>query len=327
MERAPFFSDVDEGPKGGQAVWAKASDGVRIRVGWWRAPNHAETGEKGTVLIFPGRTEYIEKYGRDAPRFTDAGYAVLAIDWRGQGIADRLVSNPNVGYVGEFSDYQLDVAAAMKVAEEAGLPRPFHVIGHSMGGCIALRAVYNGLPVNSAMFSAPMWGIQLTPPLRPAAWALGWGSSVLGFGHMIAPGTRPSAYVAVSPFDGNKLTTDADMYEYMRRQLAAHPELSLGGPALHWLHEALAETLDLAGKPAPSLPGLTFLGTNERIVDPGRIHDRMAAWPTGELVLMEGAEHEVMMETPAHRDALFARTIAMFDANATNAAQDRAKTA
>jgi len=59
MERAPFFADIDDGPEGGAAWWLTADDGLRIRLGVW-----SKEAAKGTVLLFPGRTEYIEKYGR-----------------------------------------------------------------------------------------------------------------------------------------------------------------------------------------------------------------------------------------------------------------------
>ena len=307
MDQAPFFDDVDEGPAGGQAVWAKTSDDLRIRVGGWRPADTAS--EKGTVLIFPGRTEYIEKYGRDARVLTEAGYAVMAIDWRGQGIADRITDNALIGHIGLFPDYQYDVAAALDVATQVGLPQPWHVLGHSMGGCIALRSVMEGLPVNSAIFSAPMWGIRLAAPTRPAAWVLSWSGSRLGLGHLMSPGTKEAPYPLDAEFEGNKLTSDQDMYDYMRRQLNTHPDLSLGGPSLHWLGQALAETLHLARRPSPDMPCLTFLGTEEQIVDPSRVHSRMDAWPGGELMMLDGGRHEVLMETPKLREELFARLL------------------
>jgi len=60
MQPAPLRNDLAEGPQGGSAVWVSAADGVRLRVGGWPA------GSGGTVLLFTGRTEYIEKYGRIA---------------------------------------------------------------------------------------------------------------------------------------------------------------------------------------------------------------------------------------------------------------------
>ena len=51
MDTAPLFDDVADGPAGGQAAWLAASDGVRIRVGWWPL-----AGARGTVILLPGRT-------------------------------------------------------------------------------------------------------------------------------------------------------------------------------------------------------------------------------------------------------------------------------
>lgn len=307
MQTAPFYAEVADGPDGGAAHWLETSDGLRIRVGHWPG------GDKGTILLFPGRTEYVEKYGRAAHEFLKRGYSTLAIDWRGQGIADRILDDRAAGHVHHFPDYQKDVAAVLAHARALGMPEPYHLIGHSMGGCIGLRALYEGLPVKSAMFSAPMWGIIIAPALRPFAWASSWTARRVGQGHRLAPGTEPVTYVLSCPFEDNTLTTDPAMFDYMKAQLTAYPDLALGGPSLHWLNEALMEMRGLAARPAPSVPALTFLGTNERIVEPHRIHDRMADYPNGKLVILEAAEHEVMMEAPAIRGRVFDETAAWFD--------------
>ncbi|MCM2561394.1 alpha/beta hydrolase [Lutimaribacter sp. EGI FJ00015] len=311
MEKAPFFDHLAEGPENGAAWWLRTSDDVRIRITVWPCK-----GARGTVLLFPGRTEYGEKYGRAAVDLAARGYATLAIDWRCQGLADRLLDDPTVGHVGSFADYQRDVAAVIEGVQTLDLPRPFHLIAHSLGGCIGLRAVMNGLPVNSCVFSAPMWGIIISPVQRPVAWALGWSASHLQLGNTMAPGTSPVHLVTSAPFQGNPLTTDPDMFDYMKRHLDAQPALSLGGPSIRWVHKALVEMRALAHLPAPDLPCLAFLGTSEQIVDAGRIKARMDSWPNGELVMLDGAEHEVMMEVPAIRNQVFDRATALFDANA-----------
>lgn len=312
MQRAPFHAELADGPETGEAWWLTTGDGLRIRIGVWPCAN-----ARGTALIFPGRTEYIEKYGRAASDLAARGYATVAIDWRGQGLSDKLLDDPAIGHVGQFPDYQRDVAATLQAAGELDLPRPWHLIAHSMGGCIGLRSVMEGLPVNSCVFSAPMWGITISPMQRPVAWALGWGTSRLRLGNTMAPGTSATHYVTAEPFAGNPLTTDQEMFDYMRRQLEVEPALSLGGPSIRWLHEALVETRGLARRPAPDLPCLTFLGTGETIVDPARIKTRMAGWPGGELEVIEGAGHEVMMETPTIRGHVFDRTVALFDRHAS----------
>lgn len=310
MHPAPFYHDVAEGPESGTAHWLTTSDGVRIRLAHWRAD-----AEKGTVLLFPGRTEYVEKYGRTAEAFASRGYAMLAIDWRGQGLADRLIKDRDAGFVDRFGDYQHDVAAVMSAAEKLDLPKPYFLVAHSMGGAIGLRAVMSGLPVNAAVFSAPMWGIQMAALMRPTAWALSWASKKAGLGHKLTPSTKAKTYVLAEPFEGNTLTHDSDMYLYMQEQMRRYPDMALGGPSMHWLHEALGELKKITAQPAPDLPCLTFLGDQEQIVDPAAIKSRMAGWQDGELVMIKGAEHEVLMELPEIREMIHDRCAAFFEAH------------
>ncbi len=312
-EAAPFHAEVADGPAGGHAVWATARDGVRLRVGLWPAG-----AARGTVLIFPGRTEYVEKYGRAAGDLTRRGYAVAAIDWRGQGLADRLLPRtPLRGHVDRFSDYYLDARAMVDVVRAAGLPGPLHLLAHSLGGGIGLGALHNGLEVSSAVFSSPMWGIDMHRAMRPVAWTLSHLGRWAGQGHRLVPGTDPdSSYVMSAGFEGNNLTSDPEMWDYMQRQGRAHPELTLGGPSLTWLAEALSHCRRLRRGPAPAVPALTWLGTDEQVVNSGAIVSRMADWPGGRLELIEGARHEPMMETPPIRARLFDGSVAHFDAAA-----------
>ena len=111
MENAPFFEDLAQGPAGGVAHWLTTVDGLRIRVGHWTGSD-----AKGTILLFPGRTEYIEKYGPAATDFLTRGYATVVIDWRGQGMSDRTSDTYAMGDVVRFTDYQHDVNAAVNYA-------------------------------------------------------------------------------------------------------------------------------------------------------------------------------------------------------------------
>lgn len=294
MESAPFFADIAEGPSGGGAYWARARDGVRVRLGLW--PGKKGGGGVGTVLLFPGRTEYIEKYGPVAADLAGAGYATLAIDWRGQGLSDRICKNRMVGHVADFSEFQLDIAAMLEAVSALDLPQPLYLLSHSMGGCIALRALHQGLSVKAAAFSAPMWGISMAPASRPVAWASAWVSHFTVMGCNLAPGTGIKTAVLASPFEGNTLTTDRDMYTFMQVQARARPDLTLGGPSMSWLYAALMEARALARMPAPGIPAITHLGSNERIVEAAPVHAIMAGWSSGALKIVVGAEHEVLME-------------------------------
>lgn len=309
MSDAPFFAAIAGGPQGGFALWAKAPDSVRLRFGIW-----PKAGAKGTVFLLPGRTEYIEKYGRAAADLAARGYATICVDFRGQGLSDRLSQDPMAGHIEDFDHYQLDLDTMLDTAQRHALPQPYFILSHSMGGCIALRRLMGKHPFQAAAFSAPMWGIALSSWMRPLAGVISTVSSLFGLSHLYAPGTGAKTYVTDAQFMGNVLTTDPEMWRYMQSQALAHPEITLGGPSIAWGRAALMECHALSMLPSPSLPCYTALGTAEKVVDPMPIHARMAIWAGSKLDLYTGAEHEIMMEGPQARARFFDSACALFDA-------------
>ena len=295
-DAAPFRDDLAPVPPEGQVVWRHADDGVRLRLGAWHARE-----AKGTILLFPGRTEYLEKYGKVLCDLTDAGWSVAAIDWRGQGLSDRLDDDTMLGHVADFIDYQRDLAALMNWVEEIDLPKPHMLLAHSMGGCIGLRALVNGLAVERAVFSAPMWGIQMPAYARPLTYVIPPVARLLNRENVFAPGTKPTSYVIDTGFAENMLTTDPETYGWLGEHAASAPEFSLGGPSLQWVGSATRELDRLFAAARPDVPSLTFVGTDEQIVSTEAIQKYHAAWPSGTLRIVDGARHEVMMEAPHMR--------------------------
>lgn len=309
IEKAPLFHALAEGPEGGQAMWLTAEDGVRLRLTLWGG------GAKGTVFLFAGRAEYAEKYGPAAADLAARGYGTLVIDWRGQGLSDRLIADPVKGHVGKFSEYQRDVDAMLAAAAQLDLPRPWVVLAHSMGGTIALRRLMGTHPFEAIAFSAPMWGVGLPRAIRPFRSALARMTRTSPFALRYAPGWGPVSFVHRAGFHDNFLTTDPEMWALLVRQAAKAPELAIAGASLHWVAEAVLECDALAALPTPDLPCYCALGSRERIVPQEPVRTRMASWPGGQLALYEGAEHEVMMEGPAMRARFFDACAALFDAN------------
>jgi lysophospholipase len=296
---APLRADLAEGPPQGRAIWLRATDGVRTRLALWPAP-----GASATALILPGRTEYCEKYGPVVRGLVAAGLAVAVIDWRGQGLADRLTPDAMLGHVSDFAEYQLDLDAA--VATLAGLaalgeiPPLLHLLGHSMGGAIGLRALHRGLGIASATFSAPMWGIARPGlPSGLLRWLTGGlGQIGLGAHHVPGPGGGPASYVATARYEGNVLTRDPVRFAALKSHLRTEPRFGLGGPSIAWVNAALRECRALAALPSPPIPALTLLGSLEAVVDPAAIRARMAHWPGGRLETVQGGRHEVLMDPP-----------------------------
>lgn len=313
---APLDRARAEGPEGGIAEWLRASDGIRLRAAFWPG------GARGTVLIFPGRTEFIEKYGRTAAALAGRGLSCACVDWRGQGLAERLAPDPALGHVDGFDAYRRDVAALRDWLESLDCPRPWFLLAHSMGGAIGLRALHDGLPVAAAAFTGPMWGIRMTTALRPLAWLLACASWPLGFARAYTPGSGPVNYALAAGFRDNMLTSDAEMFDYMAGQMRAHPEMTIGGPSFGWLSAALCEIRSLSRLPPPARPGLVWLGECERIVDHAAVDRVVASWPGARLERVPGARHEILMETRAIRDRVLDETQRFFDAAADQAAAE-----
>ncbi|WP_323037446.1 alpha/beta hydrolase [Pararhodobacter sp.] len=291
-------------PDTGRAIWLTAADGTRLRMAHWPGTRH--------VMILPGRTEYIEKYGLVVRDFVAAGWGAFVLDWRGQGLSDRLLSDPLIGHVARFFDYQRDLDAALQAADRlAPGPKPWLV--HSMGGGIALRGLMRGKRPPAVAFSAPMLGLHQSHMLTKALRGLSALLGPLGLDTGYAPTTGPGYGLPSMTFDDNNLTTDRVQFDRMKAQITQTPALSLGGPSLHWMGEAAREIASLNALPSPDLPALFGLGGDESIVSPQAIRARVATWPKARLHDFPGAKHELMMERDAVRRAFLHEALALFD--------------
>ncbi len=291
MTAAPLYNLVGV-PEGGKAIFVSAKDGTKIRIAYWQG------GARGTVLLFPGRTEYIEKYGRMVEKLTARDLNVVVFDWRGQGLSDRPDGRRDRGYVENFVDYQQDIAAALNAPEIVALQGPRVLFSHSMGGCIGLRALVEGLDVKGAVFSSPMWGLAASTKDKVLLSVVNVIGRPFGVHKSLVPDTKPTYYVVENPFEGNELTNDADYYAMFQSHLAAQPDLGLGGPTIHWAVKAIKEMGLLMDSAAPNIPTLTFLGTQEVVVDGEAIKSRAKTLPNDRLEIIQDGKHEVWMETP-----------------------------
>src|SRR5215470_19887706 len=118
----------------------KTSDGVELRYARWAPP----PGRKGTVCLFQGRAEFIEKYFETVRDLRNRGFAVATLDWRGQGGSQRMLRNPRKGYVRNFGQYQIDLETFVNEIVLPDCPPPFFALAHSMGAVVLLRAAYAG---------------------------------------------------------------------------------------------------------------------------------------------------------------------------------------
>jgi lysophospholipase len=301
IDAAPFHAAITDAPEGGRGYWLTASDGVRLRAVVWAG------GERGTAVVFPGRTEFAEKYGRVAGRLAARGLSVVVIDWRGQGLSDRHPANPLMGYVEDFRDYQRDVAALMALEAQLDLPGPRYLITHSMGGCIGLRTLLERADFCGAVFSGPMWHLQMRAATRELTSKMTRLANLVGLGGRLMPGTSAQPTALAASFEGNALTSDRDTFDWCVNQIIARPELALGGPSMQWTYAALEEMARLYVAPLPRLPVLVLVAGDESVVSTSVIRSQVARMAQGELVELAGARHEIFMERPEILDRVWER--------------------
>src|SRR5664279_183677 len=83
-------TDLNPAPPGVIVSVIRTKDNVGLRVARWRCGEACA----GTVAIFPGRAEFIEKYFEVAAELRERSFDVVILDWRGQGGSDRLAAHP-----------------------------------------------------------------------------------------------------------------------------------------------------------------------------------------------------------------------------------------
>ena len=123
---------------------------------------HLALGNRDLVIVMGGRTEPIDKYAELAFDLKDVAVDLLLIDSRGQGRSERLLKDPQKGYVKNFEDYAKDLKFLIDNLKLRNQYRKVIFLAHSMGGAIGLQAqiLYPNL-FDGMILSVPMIEILL----------------------------------------------------------------------------------------------------------------------------------------------------------------------
>jgi len=295
-------------PDGAVTGTLKTRDGVALRFARWAPP----PGRKGTVCLFQGRAEFIEKYFETVRDLRSRGFAVATLDWRGQGMSERALRNPRKGYVRSFSQYQIDLEAFINEVVLPDCPPPIFALAHSMGALILLRAAYAGvrwfdrMVLLSPMIALP--GMRRSAPTRAVVRAL----RLSGLGALYVPGGDASV-MQQRPFVGNLLSSDPVRYARNVAVLEAEPKLAIGWPTVAWADAAFRAMGELA---EPGYPGrirqpiLIIAAGLDAIVSTPAIDEFGVRLRAGSHLIVPGARHELLMEQERFRG----QALAAFDA-------------
>lgn len=293
-------------PAGADTGFFAGVGNLPIRYAVWRPRNQQL---KGTVCLFNGRGECIEKYFETISDLMKRKFAVATLDWRGQGGSGRMLPNPRKGFVDSFKDYDADMTTFMHQTVLPDCPAPYFGIGHSTGAHILLRAART----RSAWFErmvlvSPL--IELGPRLlpQPSVYLLAEALTFMGFGAAYIPGGGDSPLES-TPLGKSLLTTDPARHARNAKIVEEAPQLALGSPTIQWVFAACRSMAELARPDFPNaikIPLIMFAGSAERVVSI-RAMERLAhQLRTGSLLLINGARHEILMERDPIRNEFWA---------------------
>ena len=248
----------------------RTADGMSLTGQAWLPPDFC-----AVIVVVHGIAEHSGRYAFVAERANRQGLGVVSVDLRGHGHSPGERS-----YVERFDDYLLDVDALLAKAAELAAGRPLFLMGHSMGGAIALRWV--------AQRRQPVAGLILS-------------SAALKIG-----GDVPRLLIALAPLLSRWLPrlrgTRIDPATISRDTAAvaayvSDPLVSLKAPPARTGAELLqAMATNRAAAANLTLPVYLFHGAADRLTDPAgsrEIHDLWGGEDRS-LRLWPGSRHETL---------------------------------
>jgi len=232
----------------GARAWLEMPDGQPLRLHDWPLPQ-----AHGGVLLVHGLGEHAGRYAALAHWFNARGYAVRGYDQRGHGESP----GPR-GVLGHADDLLTDLA--MVHADYArALGAPPLLLGHSMGGLVALRAVLDErIAPKALVLSSPALRSHASAGLRRLAATLA---------HLL-PNLRLR-----NGLDLQRLSHDAQVVSAYRNDSLCHDRIS---PRLaDFIFRAGSDCIADAGR--LGTPALLLVAGHDALVDAGGSRDFSAA--------------------------------------------------
>ncbi|HLM67634.1 MAG TPA: lysophospholipase, partial [Longimicrobium sp.] len=257
----------------------RAGDGIRLHHASW-IPDGAP---RAVVLVSHGHGEHGGRYAELARHLAERGMTVHAVDHRGHGRS----GGPR-GHVDRFGDYVRDLETWRRaVTAEVPPATPVFLLGHSLGGLIAIRHLqaHPEAGFRGAVLSAPLLGIAVKAPR--------WKVALSGFF---------SRWVPRLPFsnvlDPSMLSTAPGYVDAYRADKLLHPTIT---PRL-FTEMGAAMRAAFEQPDSIRIPLLVLAPTGDRVVAPEAVARFASACPGDvEVRRYEGFQHESLNEAERHR--------------------------
>jgi acylglycerol lipase len=232
------------------------------------------------VAIAHGGAEHGGRYAWTAQQLNARGYAVYAIDHRGHGRS----AGPRA-YVDRVDNAVTDLHTLSDLARDRHPGLPLVLLGHSMGGLIALSfALRYQDELTGLVLSAPLAVLEANPAARVAVRALS----------AVAP------RLPIYKIDGTTVSRDPEVV----RAYDEDPLNHRGMLPARTVGEIAATVATFADRlPELTLPILTVYGSGDRLVDNAgsKLVDERSTSRDSTLIAYDGLYHEVLNEPERDR--------------------------
>jgi len=256
----------------------KTSDGVELFWQSWQADSPS-----GVIVLVHGLADHSSRYTGLGQFLAAHDWTVYAVDLRGHGkSSDGL--KPGRVHVDQFSDYANDVDAMLAHAKQQHPGLPLVILGHSMGGLIALTyALDHPDQLDGVVLSSPALGTH--PDARPPA--------ILNLLVRFLARIKPDLLFP-SDLDTSAVSRDSDVVkDYIDDPLVSE-KVSAG-----WYVGITKAIDDIQGRAAElKIPSLLMQSGADRLIDPNVAPQWVKGAP-GELVKLvvwDDLYHEMFNE-------------------------------
>lgn len=318
----------------GEARPLTGAGGLQLAARRFLQPDRAS--ERGAIVLVSGRTEAMLKYKEVVHDLWRNGFSVYIHDHRGQGQSERepaVRDQPDIGHVEHFDAYVADLDTWLSgEVLPAGHARVY-LWAHSMGGAITARYLQSDRPsvarVQAAVLSSPMLAIAgLVPGLSAEVFScslLAHGAVALGLGAHRHLGGKGHAAAAVPP-PANIYTSSPVRTERMNSVATEVPATRLGGPSWGWIArscDAARAAREAAADVRTPLRVIVARG-DQIVLNHGaetfcrRLSEARpgagCGGPGGAPLVVDGAEHELLIERDALRNQAMGLALDFFNA-------------
>jgi lysophospholipase len=286
-------------------------DGGWIRHARWPSPDTC----RGTVVLLPGRSEFLEKYDTVARAWRERGFLVIGMDWRGQGRSSRFLSEHaplrQRGHVPDYGIWLDDLDRFLDAVAAPAARGPLLACAHSQGGHVTLRHMARSPGrFDAAVLSAPMTGIFVQPGWVPSRVARTFARAGVRLGRAASYLPGQGDYdSARHRFAGNPVTSDPALWAVHHQWFRHDPALVVGGVTHGWL-DATYRSLDALAQPEAAagveVPMLALVPGRDTVVPPESQQAVCARYPRCRVRVLPDAMHEVLMERDDIRSAAWA---------------------